>query len=114
MSALDDYLAGLPQEQREALVRVRAVVERVAPDAEEGVSYGMPAYLHAGRPLLGFRAAKKHLSVFPFSPAVVEAVKDRLEGFDLSKGTIRFTPDHPLPEAVLVDLIRARQEEIDA
>jgi uncharacterized protein YdhG (YjbR/CyaY superfamily) len=114
MSALDDYLAGLPQEQREALVRVRAVVERVAPDAEEGVSYGMPAYLHAGRPLLGFRAAKKHLSVFPFSPAVVEAVKDRLEGFDLSKGTIRFTPDHPLPEAVLVDLIRARQEEINA
>jgi uncharacterized protein YdhG (YjbR/CyaY superfamily) len=114
MSALDDYLAGLPQEQREALVRVRAVVERVAPDAEEGVSYGMPAYLHAGRPLLGFRAAKKHLSVFPFSPAAVEAVKDRLEGFDLSKGTIRFTPDHPLPEAVLVDLIRARQEEIDA
>jgi uncharacterized protein YdhG (YjbR/CyaY superfamily) len=114
MSALDDYLAGLPQEQREALVRVRAVVERVAPDAEEGVSYGMPAYLHAGRPLLGFRAAKKHLSPFPFSPAVVEAVKDRLEGFDLSKGTIRFTPDHPLPEAVLVDLIRARQEEIDA
>jgi uncharacterized protein YdhG (YjbR/CyaY superfamily) len=114
MSALDDYLAGLPQEQREAFARVRAVVERVAPDAEEGVSYGMPAYLHAGRPLLGFRAAKKHLSVFPFSPAVVEAVKDRLEGFDLSKGTIRFTPDHPLPEAVLVDLIRARQEEIDA
>jgi uncharacterized protein YdhG (YjbR/CyaY superfamily) len=114
MSALDDYLAGLPQGQREALVRVRAVVERVAPDAEEGVSYGMPAYLHAGRPLLGFRAAKKHLSVFPFSPAVVEAVKDRLEGFDLSKGTIRFTPDHPLPEAVLVDLIRARQEEVDA
>jgi uncharacterized protein YdhG (YjbR/CyaY superfamily) len=114
MSALDDYLAGLPQEQREALVRVRAVVERVAPDAEEGVSYGMPAYLHAGRPLLGLRAAKKHLSVFPFSPAAVEAVKDRLEGFDLSKGTIRFTPDYPLPEAVLVDLIRARQEEIDA
>jgi hypothetical protein len=59
MSALDDYLAGLPQEQREALVRVRAVVERVAPDAEEGVSYGMPAYLHAGRPLLGLRAATR-------------------------------------------------------
>ncbi len=55
MSALDDYLNGLPQDQSEALVRVRAVVERVAPDAEQGVSYGMPAYLHAGRPLLGFR-----------------------------------------------------------
>jgi uncharacterized protein YdhG (YjbR/CyaY superfamily) len=114
MSEMDDYLDGLPQDQREALARVRAVVERVAQDAEEGVSYGMPAYLYAGRPLLGFRAAKKHLSAFPFSPAAVEAVQDRLEGFDLSKGTIRFTADRPVPEDVLVDLIRARKEEIDA
>jgi uncharacterized protein YdhG (YjbR/CyaY superfamily) len=74
MSAMDEYLDSLPQEQREALAQVRAIVERVAPDAEEGGSYGMPAYLYAGRPLLGFRAAKKHLSVFPFSPAAIEAV----------------------------------------
>jgi uncharacterized protein YdhG (YjbR/CyaY superfamily) len=114
MSAMDEYLDGLPPEQKAALARVRAVVERVASDAEEGVSYGMPAYLYAGRPLLGFRAAKKHLSVFPFSPEAVEAVKKRLEGFDLSKGTIRFTPDQPVPEDVLVDLISARKEEIDA
>jgi uncharacterized protein YdhG (YjbR/CyaY superfamily) len=111
---MDEYLDGLPQEQRDSLQRVRAVVKRVAPDAEEGVSYGMPAYLYAGSPLLGFRAAKKHLSVFPFSPAAVEAVKDRLEGFDLSKGTIRFTPDRPVPEDVLADLIRARKAEIEA
>jgi uncharacterized protein YdhG (YjbR/CyaY superfamily) len=114
VSALDEYLDDLPQDQREALTRVRAVVGRLAPDAEECVSYGMPAFLYAGRPLLGFRAAKKHLSVFPFSPAAVDAVKDRLEGFDLSKGTIRFTPDRGVPEDVLVDLIRARREEIDA
>jgi uncharacterized protein YdhG (YjbR/CyaY superfamily) len=111
---MDEYLDGLPQEQKEALARVRQVVERVAPDAEEGVSYGMPAYLHAGRPLLGLRAAKKHLSVFPFSPAAVEAVEGRLEGFDLSKGTIRFTPDRPVPDDVLADLIRARKDEIAA
>jgi uncharacterized protein YdhG (YjbR/CyaY superfamily) len=74
----------------------------------------MPAFLYAGRPLLGFRAAKKHLSVFPFSPAAVEAVADRLEGFDLSKGTIRFAPDRPLPEDVLADLVRARKKEIAA
>jgi uncharacterized protein YdhG (YjbR/CyaY superfamily) len=114
MSAMDEYLDGLPQEQREALARVRAIVESVAPDAEEGVSYGMPAFLYAGRPLLGFRAAKKHLSVFPFSPAAIEAVADRLEGFDLSKGTIRFSPDRPVPEDVLADLVRARNEEIAA
>jgi uncharacterized protein YdhG (YjbR/CyaY superfamily) len=111
---MDDYLDGLPQEQKDALARVRAAVERVVPEAEQGVSYGMPAYLYAGRPLLGFRAAKKHLSAFPFSPAAVEAVRDRLEGFDLSKGTIRFTPGRPVPEDVLLDLIRARKEEIEA
>lgn len=114
MSAMDEYLDSLPQEQREALAQVRAIVESVAADAEEGVSYGMPAYLYAGRPLLGFRAAKKHLSVFPFSPAAIEAVADRLEGFDLSKGTIRFSPDRPVPEDVLADLVRARKEEIAA
>jgi uncharacterized protein YdhG (YjbR/CyaY superfamily) len=112
MSAMDDYLKGLEPAQRSALAQVRAVVEDVVPEAEEGTSYGMPAFLYAGRPLLGFRAAKGHLSVFPFSPASIEAVKDRLEGFDLSKGTIRFSPDHAVPKDVLGDLVRARKQEI--
>jgi uncharacterized protein YdhG (YjbR/CyaY superfamily) len=114
MSAMDQYLDGLPTKQKAALARVRAVVGELEPEAEEGESYGMPAFLYAGRPLFGFRAAKKHLSVFPFSPAAVEAVEARLEGFELSKGTIRFTPDQPVPEDVLADLIRARKEEIAA
>jgi uncharacterized protein YdhG (YjbR/CyaY superfamily) len=113
MSAMDDYLHGLPPAQKAALARVRAVVQGVAPEAEEGVSYGMPAFLYAGRPLLGLRAAKKHLSVFPFSPAAIGAVKDRLVGFDLSKGTIRFTPESPLPDDVLADVVRARRQEIE-
>jgi uncharacterized protein YdhG (YjbR/CyaY superfamily) len=112
MSAMDDYLNGLPPDHKAALARVCAVVERVAPEAEEGRSYGMPAFIYAGRPLLGFRAAKKHLSVFPFSPAAIEAVKDRLVGFELSKGTIRFTPETPVPDDVLADVVRARKEEI--
>jgi uncharacterized protein YdhG (YjbR/CyaY superfamily) len=112
VSEMEDYVRGLPPEQQAALAGVREVVEKVAPDADQGVSYGIPAYLHAGRPLLGFRAAKGHLSVFPFSPAAIEAVKDRLEGFDVSKGTIRFSPEVPLPDDVLADLVRARMEEI--
>jgi uncharacterized protein YdhG (YjbR/CyaY superfamily) len=114
MSSFDDYLAGLPADRRAALERVRSVVGQVAPEAEEGRSYGMPAFIYEGRPLLGFRAAKKHLSVFPFSPEAIEAVDDRLHGFDISKGTIRFTPESPLPEEVLADLIRARMREIVA
>jgi uncharacterized protein YdhG (YjbR/CyaY superfamily) len=109
---MDDYLDGLPGEQRAAFERVRSVVTDVAPEAEEGESYGMPAYIYSGRPLLAFRAARNHLSVFPFSPAAVEAVEGRLEGFDLSKGTIRFTPERPLPDDVLAGVIRARMQEI--
>jgi uncharacterized protein YdhG (YjbR/CyaY superfamily) len=109
---MHDYLDALPAEQKAAFERVRAVVREVAPDAEEGKSYGMPAFIHEGRPLLGFRAAKQHLSVFPFSPEAIEAVGDRLEGVDVSKGTIRFTPDRPVPEDVLADIIRARMREI--
>lgn len=109
---MEEYLDGLPPPQRVALERVRAVVTKVVPEAEEGVSYGVPAFIYEGRPLLGFRAATNHLSVFPFSPEAITSVKDRLEGFELSKGTIRFTPENPVPEKVLAEVVRARQQEI--
>jgi len=112
VNAMDAYLAGLPPAQREALARVRAQVARLAPDAVEGTSYGMPAFLLDGRPLLGFRAAARHLSVFPFSPDAVDGVRDRLDAAAVSKGTIRFTPDAPLPADVLEDLVRARRREL--
>jgi uncharacterized protein YdhG (YjbR/CyaY superfamily) len=114
MSAMDDYLDALPPAQKEALARVRATVGGLVPDAEEGKSYGVPAFLYSGRPLLGFSAAKKHLSIFPFSPEAIEAVQDRLAGFDLAKGTIRFSAERPVPDDVLADLVRARMEEITA
>jgi uncharacterized protein YdhG (YjbR/CyaY superfamily) len=111
---MDDYLDDLPPAQKDALARVRSVVGDLAPDAEEGTSYGIPAFIYAGRPLLGFNAAKKHLSIYPFSPAAIEAVRDRLGGFDVAKGTIRFSPDSPVPADVLADLVRARMQEITA
>ncbi|MEQ7736098.1 iron chaperone, partial [Escherichia coli] len=64
------------------------------------------------KPLVGVVAAAKHLSVFPFSPAVVEAVAGRLDGYSLSKGTIRFTADHPLPDDVVEEIVRLRHAEI--
>jgi uncharacterized protein YdhG (YjbR/CyaY superfamily) len=112
VSAMDDYLAGLPPDQKDAFERVRAVVVETAPGAEEGRSYGMPAYLYEGRPLLGFRAATNHLSIFPFSPEAIDAVRDRLGDFELAKGTVRFTADKPVPDDVLADLVRARMAQI--
>ena len=109
---MDDYLSELPPEQKAALERVRAIVGDLAPDAEEGTSYGVPAFIHAGRPLLGFSASKKHLSIYPFSPAAIDTVRDRLDGFDVATGTIRFSPERLVPDDVLADLVRARMQEI--
>lgn len=67
----------------------------IVPDAVDGVSYGIPVLKVGGSPLIGVTASAKHLSVFPFSPAVIDTVRTKLDGFSLSKGTIRFTPDHP-------------------
>ena len=112
MSEIDDYLAALPPGQRVALDHLRAIVAAAAPDAEEGKSYGMPAFRYRGKPLIGFHAAKQHLSVHPFSPEVVDGVRDRLAGFDLAKGTIRFTPEQPLPDDVIRELVALRLAEL--
>ncbi len=112
VGTIGDYLAGLQPTQREALQHVVDVAARLVPDAEEGTSYGMPALRLEGRPLVGITAAAKHLSLFPFSPAVVEAVAPDLEGFSLSKGTIRFTAERPVPDSVLERIVTQRLAEL--
>ena len=113
MSEIDDYLATVAPAARAALERVVDLARQTVPDAVDGRSYGMPALKHAGKPLVGFLAARDHLSLFPFSPAVVEAVRDRLPGFSLSTGTIRFSVDQPLPEDVVREVVALRRAEID-
>ncbi|ACL39019.1 Domain of unknown function DUF1801 [Pseudarthrobacter chlorophenolicus A6] len=112
MGTVDDALADLPEPGRSCLRHVVAVARSVAPEATEGVSYGMPALKLDGKPLVGVVAAAKHLSIFPFSPAIVEAVAGRLDGYSLSKGTIRFTAEHPLPDSVVEEIVRRRLAEI--
>jgi uncharacterized protein YdhG (YjbR/CyaY superfamily) len=114
MSTFDEYLAGLSEPEQAELERIRDVVRNAVPEAEEGTSYGLPAFKYKDRPLLGVRASKKHLSVSPFSPEAVEAARDSLAGFDLSKGTVRFTPDKPIPDSALEQLLRHRVDEIES
>lgn len=112
MSFVDDYLDGLEPSARAALQHIREQAERLVPDAIEGKSYGMPALRFNQRPLIGFVAAKTHLSLFPFSPQVINGVRDQLDGFALSKGTIRFSADRPIPDDVLAEIVLRRLEEI--
>jgi uncharacterized protein YdhG (YjbR/CyaY superfamily) len=114
VGTVDDAIAEVTEPERGALQHVVDVARSLAPDAVDGVSYGMPALKVAGKGYLGVVAAADHLSLFPFSSGAVDAVRDRLDGWSLSAGTIRFTAGHPVPDDVLMDLLRARLTEIES
>ena len=112
MGDVDAYLTDQPADVRAGLQHIADLVLEVAPDAVQGTSYGAPAFRHGGRPLVGFSVAKSHLNLFVFSPAVIERVADRLEGFTLTKGTVQFTAEHPVPDDVVRDMVRYRLDEL--
>lgn len=116
MGTVDDYLAGLEAPDRAAVERIYTIAQATAPDAEQGTGYGMPALIHRGKPLISVMRAKKHIGVYPFSPDAVAAVAADVRDVPetgLDKGTIRFQPAHPLPEAVIIALVRARRDQIE-
>ncbi|UZN02101.1 iron chaperone [Cellulomonas sp. S1-8] len=113
MGTVDDYLAGLDAADAATIGHVYDVARQVVPEAEQGRGYGMPALVHRGKPLLSVMRAARHIGVYPFSPAAVEAVSEALAGYDLAKGTIRFDPARPLPDDAIRALVEARRAQIE-
>lgn len=111
---IDAYLATLPDDMRDALENLRRTIQAAAPDAIEAISYGAPAFEYRGRPLVAYRAAKAHCAFYPMNPAVIEAHRDELRAYDTAKGTIRFTPQAPLPDTLVTKLVKARVADVDA
>ena len=111
---IDATLAALPPDQRAALQSLREAIAAAAPEAEEAISYGMPAFRYHGRSLVSYAAFKAHCSFFPMSAVMIEAHADELTGFATAKGTLRFTPEHPLPSDLVERLVRERMAQIDA
>ncbi|MFN7941113.1 MAG: DUF1801 domain-containing protein [Thermoanaerobaculia bacterium] len=109
-TTIDEYLAPLAAEKRAALERLRRDIHAAAPEAEECISYGIPAFRLAGRMLVAFGAAAKHCAFYPGAHPV-EALADELAAYDTSKGTVRFPPERPLPAALVRKLVRARVAE---
>ncbi|MGH2654733.1 MAG: iron chaperone [Actinomycetota bacterium] len=112
--AVDEYLAGLPKEQREALEGLRRTIRSAVPEVEEAIRSRVPAFRYKGRPLVSMGASKRHLSLFIMYGAVLEAHKDELRGFDTSNTVIRFWPDEPIPDHLVTKLVKARKAELDA
>lgn len=108
---IDEYLAGIPEPARTTLSKIRAAVRSAAPpEATESIGYGMPMFRYKGG-LVAFAAFKKHCSFFPMSLAVIRSFNNHLANYDVSKGTIRFPLDKPLPATLVKKLVKARVAE---
>ncbi|HXJ05930.1 MAG TPA: DUF1801 domain-containing protein [Candidatus Acidoferrum sp.] len=111
--SVDDYLAGVPQPARGTLNKIRATIRSAAPpEATEVISYGMPAFKH-NAVLIWFAAFSDHCSLFP-TAAVIEKFKNELKGYTISKGTIQFPTDKPLPAALVKKMVKARVAQIES
>lgn len=108
---IDEYLAALPADQRVALERLRQIIKATAPQVEECISYRLAAFRLGGRMLVAIGATARHCAFYPMSATTVEAHRAELDGYDTSKGTIRFQPNQPLPAALVRTLVKARIAE---
>jgi uncharacterized protein YdhG (YjbR/CyaY superfamily) len=110
---VDEFLACLSESDRNVLQELREAIRAVTPEATERIGYAVPAFYYKGRPLVSYGAGKSHCAFYVQSPAVIDAHRDDLEGFDTAKGTIRFQTDRPLPAELVEKLVRARMAETD-
>jgi uncharacterized protein YdhG (YjbR/CyaY superfamily) len=110
---VDQYLAAVPEPARSSLKEVRAAIRAAAPaKTTEIISYGMPMYKYKGR-LMGFAAYPKHCSLFLATPSLLKLFKDELSRYEISKGTIRFPTDKPLPASLGKKIVKARVAQND-
>ena len=101
------YLSGVPREQRAALENLRSTIKSIVPEATEVISYDIPTFKLDGRMLVSYAAFKKHCSFFPGAGPITKHADD-LKSFQTSKGTIQFTPEHPLSAALVKKLVQTR------
>jgi uncharacterized protein YdhG (YjbR/CyaY superfamily) len=109
--SVDDYIATQPETVQAVLQRVRGTIRKAVPRAEEVISYQIPAYKLDGGAVIYFAGWKEHYSLYPASDRLVKAFKDDLAPYKISKGTIRFPLDEPVPAKLIADIARFRAKE---
>jgi uncharacterized protein YdhG (YjbR/CyaY superfamily) len=108
---IDAYLDALEEPKRGTLARLRDTIMAIVPDAEQCISYGMPAFRLRGKTVAGFAAFKNHLSYLPHSGSVIPQLGKELEGYTSTSGSLHFPVDQPLPEALVRKLLAVRIAE---
>jgi uncharacterized protein YdhG (YjbR/CyaY superfamily) len=107
----DEYLAAVPEPQRGALEKLRRQIKQAAPESEEIITYQMPGFRAYGRPLVSYAAFKDHCSFFPMGTTVLEGFRDEVKPYHSGASTLQFTPEKPLPGALVKKIVKARLEE---
>jgi uncharacterized protein YdhG (YjbR/CyaY superfamily) len=110
---VDAYLDALPGGQRDVLQRLREQITRVVPEAEETISYGMPTFRLGGKFFVSYAGWKRHCSLYPLTDSFRARYPAELEGLGGTKGSVHFTPERPLPDEVVEELIRARVADLE-
>ncbi|MHB1596672.1 MAG: iron chaperone [Streptosporangiaceae bacterium] len=105
---IDRYLDGLDEPKRATLERLRQTILEILPDADQGISYGVPAFRVGGKVIAGFAAFKHHLSYLPHSGSVLPRLGDELRGYTTSTGALRFGIEDGLPAPLVRRLIEVR------
>jgi uncharacterized protein YdhG (YjbR/CyaY superfamily) len=108
---VDEYLRGIEEPKRSTLETLRRTILEIVPDAEQVISYKVPAFRVDGQIVAGFAAFKDHLSYLPFSGSVLPELKSELEGYTMTKSALHFPVDRPLPKTLVRKLIAARRSK---
>lgn len=110
MKTVDEYVLGFAPEVSTELVKLRELIKSEAPDAEEGMSYGIPAYKLCGHPLVYFAGYKGHIGLYA-TPSGHAAFAEELAGYKQGKGSVQFPVGKPLPYELIARIVRFRIEE---
>jgi uncharacterized protein YdhG (YjbR/CyaY superfamily) len=105
---VDEYLRRIEEPKRSALEALRRTILEIVPDAEQVISYRVPAFRIDGETVAGFAAFRDHLSYLPFSGSVLSELADELEGYTMTKSALHFPVDRPLPMPLVKKLIAVR------
>ena len=110
--SVDGYIAAQPENVQRVLQRVRNIIRKAVPGAEETISYGIPAYKLHGTPVLFLAGWRQHYSLYPGTGKFVAAIKDDLARYQVSKGTIRFPLSEPVRVKLIERIARLRAKEV--
>ena len=106
---IDEYIAGFPQDVQEALQKIRGIIRKAAPDAEEAIKYQMPTFVLHGN-LVHFAAFQKHIGFYP-TPSAIEAFKNDLAGYEWAKGSVQFPLNRSVPFTLIKKMVEFRVKE---